>query len=112
LQWFRKELEVLEEIRDKDTKNYLTFFNDVKRRNEAGIAKDCMATYSLSKGGNQGMTDVEIAYALSAPFGAGVDTVSLRFCVAGRVITIHRLYRLSNGVLVRFALKYECFIIS
>jgi hypothetical protein len=104
LQWFRKELETLEEIRDKDTKAYLSSFNDVKQRNEAGIAKDCMATYSLSKSGNQGMTDVEIAFALSAPFSAGVDTVSLRFCVADRVFTIHRLYRLSGGVLVRFAL--------
>jgi hypothetical protein len=34
-----------------------------------------MATYSLSQGGNHGMTDVEVAYALSAPFSAGVDTV-------------------------------------
>jgi hypothetical protein len=53
----------------------VTYFNDVKRRREAGIAKDCMATYNLSQGGNQGMTDVEVAYALSAPFSAGVDTV-------------------------------------
>ena len=53
----------------------MTDFNGVKQRNEAGIAKDCMATYSLSHGGNQGLTDVEVAYALSAPFNAGVDTV-------------------------------------
>jgi hypothetical protein len=75
LQWFRPELEALEKIRDKDAETYMTFFNNVKRRHEAGIAKDCMATYSLSKGGNPGMTDIEIAYALSAPFSAGVDTV-------------------------------------
>ncbi len=53
----------------------MAYFNDVKRRSEAGIARDCMATYSQSQGGNQGMTDVEVAYALSAPFSAGVDTV-------------------------------------
>jgi len=53
----------------------MTFYNNVRRRHEAGIAKDCMATYSLSKGGNPGMTEVEIAYALSAPFSAGIDTV-------------------------------------
>jgi hypothetical protein len=53
----------------------LDFFSGVKRRFEAEIAKECMGTYSLSKGGNQGMTDVEVAYALSAPFSAGVDTV-------------------------------------
>lgn len=62
-------------IRDKDTETYMTFYNNVRRRHEAGIAKDCMATYSLSKGGNPGMTEVEIAYALSAPFSAGIDTV-------------------------------------
>jgi hypothetical protein len=31
----------------------MTDFNGVKQRNEAGIAKDCMAIYSLSHGGNQ-----------------------------------------------------------
>jgi cytochrome P450 len=74
LQWFRPGLEVLEKIRDKDRETYMSYFNGVKQRSEAGIAKDCMATYSLSHGGNQGMTDVEVAYALSAPFSAGVDT--------------------------------------
>ena len=53
----------------------MSYFNDVKQRSKAGIAKDCMATYGLSQGGNLGMTDVEVAYALSAPFSAGVDTV-------------------------------------
>jgi hypothetical protein len=75
LQWFRSALDALEKIREKDTKTYMTFYNNVKRRHEAGIAKDCMATFSLSKGGNFGMTDIEIAYALAAPFGAGVETV-------------------------------------
>jgi len=54
----------------------MTFNNNDKRLNEAEIAKDCMATYSLSKGGNLGMSDVEIAYALPSPFSACVDTVS------------------------------------
>jgi hypothetical protein len=53
----------------------MTYFKDVKRRNEDGIAKDCMATYSLSHGGNHGLTDGEVAYSLSVPFSAGVDTV-------------------------------------
>jgi hypothetical protein len=53
----------------------MSYFNDVKRRSKAGIAKDCMATYSLSHAGNHGMSDVDVAYALSAPFSAGVDTV-------------------------------------
>ena len=67
----------------------MTHFNDVKQRNEAGIAKDCMATYSLSPGGNQGLTDVEVAYSLSAPFTAGVDTVR-RFLLCGIVRRFER----------------------
>lgn len=83
----------------------MAYFNDVKRRSEAGIAKDYMATYSLSQGGNQGMTDVEVAYALSAPFSAGVDTVrrSLngRFDASDSVNAVHRPCQLSGGPSVR-----------
>ncbi|KAF8263089.1 cytochrome P450 [Lactarius quietus] len=83
LQWFRPSLRPLEEIRAKDTETYLAFFNGVKRRLEAGTAKECMGTYSLSNDGNQGMTDVEVAYALSAPFSAGVDTTfsAIQWCL-------------------------------
>jgi len=65
----------------------MSYFNDVKQRNKAGIAKDCMATYGLSQGGNLGMTDVEVAYALSAPFSAGVDTAlpALKWCLVAAV---------------------------
>ncbi|KAH9023345.1 cytochrome P450 [Lactarius pseudohatsudake] len=86
LQWFRSVLTMLEEIRANDKETYLDFFIGVKRRLEAGIAKECMGTYSLSTGGNQGMTDVEVAYALSAPFSAGVDTTlsTIQWCLGGR----------------------------
>ncbi len=63
----------------------MTYFNDAKRRSEAGVAKDCMTTHSLSQR-NQGLSDLEVAYALSTPFSAGVETVrrflisSLRRC--------------------------------
>jgi cytochrome P450 len=65
----------------------LDFLNGVKRRLEAGIAKECMGTYSLSNVGNQGMTDVEVAYALSAPFSAGVDTTlsTIQWCLVAVV---------------------------
>jgi hypothetical protein len=53
----------------------MTYFNDAKRRNEAGIAKNCMATYGLSQRGNQRMSDLDIAYTLSTPFSAGIETV-------------------------------------
>ena len=83
----------------------MAYFNDVKRRSEAGTAKDCMAAYSLSQGGNQGMTDVEVAYALSAPFSAGVDTVRRSlygyFDDSDSVNDVHRRCRLSNGLSVR-----------
>jgi hypothetical protein len=46
-----------------------------------------MATDSLSRAGNQGMTDVEVAYALSTPFSAGVDTVR-RFLMATAALQI------------------------
>jgi cytochrome P450 len=59
----------------------MTYFNDAKRRSEAGVAKDCMATYGLSQRGSQRMTDLEIAYTLSTPFSAGVETVR-RFLIS------------------------------
>jgi hypothetical protein len=101
-------------IREKDQETYMAYFNDVKRRSEAGIAKDCMATYSLSQGGNQGMTDVEVAYALSAPFSAGVDTVrrSLNgyFDALDSVNGVHRCCQLSNGLSVRIYRIMNTFI--
>ena len=53
----------------------MTYFNDAKRRSEAGLAKTCMATYGLSQSGNQRASDLDIAYALSTPLSAGVETV-------------------------------------
>jgi len=83
LQWFRPVLEGLEKIRNKDTETYMMFLDSVKRRFEAGIAKDCMATYSLSRDSNHGMNEVAVAYALAAPFGAGTDTTlsTIRWCL-------------------------------
>lgn len=89
----------------------MSYYNDVKLRNKAGISKDCMATYSLSHGSNLGMTDVEVAYALSAPFSAGVDTVC-RFLIgyfgaANRVNGLHRRCQLLNGVSVSLVSSYN-----
>lgn len=53
----------------------MTYFNDAKRRSEAGVAKNCMATYGLSQRSDQRMSDLDIAYTLSTPFNAGVETV-------------------------------------
>ena len=75
LQWFRPALEAVEKIAENNIKTYMTYFNDAKRRSEAGVAKNCLATHSLSEHGNQRMSDLEIAYTLSTPFRAGVETV-------------------------------------
>ena len=72
---------MIEKISERNTKTYTTYFNDAKRRSEAGLAKNCMATYCLSQRGNHGMSDLEIAYALSTPFNAGVETVR-RFLIS------------------------------
>ncbi|KAI0055361.1 cytochrome P450 [Artomyces pyxidatus] len=71
LQWFRGPLE---KTRAKDANIYTTFLRTVKQRADTGIAKDCMATYTLWNGGDQGLSELEVAYALSAPFSAGIDT--------------------------------------
>lgn len=60
----------------------------------AGVVKNCMVSYSLSLRGNQGMSDLEIAYALSSPFSAGYETVR-RFLIsyfgaANRFNSVHR----------------------
>lgn len=44
---------------------------------DAGTAKDCMTSRCLSATESLGLTEVELAYAVSAAFGAGIDTVTL-----------------------------------
>ncbi|KAI0055363.1 cytochrome P450 [Artomyces pyxidatus] len=80
LQWFRAPLE---KARAKDTNTYTTFLRRVKERAHAGYSKDCMATYTMTKGGDQGLSEVEVAYAVSAPFSAGIDTTmsTLRWAI-------------------------------
>lgn len=55
----------------------MELLNDVKQRVEAGTAKECMATRGLKDQASLGFSDVQLAFALSAPFSAGIDTVSL-----------------------------------
>jgi hypothetical protein len=74
LQWFRYEPEKQREI---NTNLYMTAMNEVKRKMERGTAVPCTATYGLTKQKELGFNDVELAYALSAPWAAGIGTVSL-----------------------------------
>ncbi|KAJ7802217.1 cytochrome P450 [Mycena olivaceomarginata] len=70
-QWFRWEPE---RHREMDTQLYLSVMNDVKHQLAENTAQPSMAAHSLSKQVEFGLDDVETAYALSAPWAAGVGT--------------------------------------
>lgn len=53
--------------------------NDVRRQMEQGTARPSTATKALEKQKSFGLNDVETAYALSAPWAAGVGTVCVLF---------------------------------
>lgn len=69
LQSFRKSAELVQE---KDEALYVSLLRSVQSRMDRGNAKDCMSTRALIQ--SEGLSEREIAYAVSAPFGAGVDT--------------------------------------
>ncbi|KAK7044096.1 hypothetical protein VNI00_007812 [Paramarasmius palmivorus] len=71
LQWFRYKAD-----RDRafDTRVYMDALNDVKARLKQGIAQPSMATHAIEKQEEFGLNDLETAYALSAPWSAGVAT--------------------------------------
>ncbi|KAJ3576560.1 hypothetical protein NP233_g352 [Leucocoprinus birnbaumii] len=71
LQWFRREPE---RMRERDTRVYLSLLSDVRERIEKGTAMPSIASKALEKTADWGLSDVEIAYALSAPWQAGVNT--------------------------------------
>ncbi len=73
MQWF---LYKPERQRQRDIKLLTHLVDDVKARTVAGSIPDCLATQALANQEKSGMSDVEIAYALSTPFGAGIDTAS------------------------------------
>ncbi|PPQ91359.1 hypothetical protein CVT25_004126 [Psilocybe cyanescens] len=71
MQWFRHEAE---ERRKEDTKLYMSLVDEVRQRMALGIATPSTATRALEKQSEFGLNDVETAFALSAPFAAGVGT--------------------------------------
>lgn len=80
LQWFRHEPE---KHRDTNTRLYTTAMNEVKRKMEDGTAVPCTSTYGLTKQKELDMEDdVELAYALSAPWAAGIGTTTTAFEIA------------------------------
>ena len=54
----------------------MTAMSEVKRKMEMGTAVSCTATYGLTKKEELGFNDIELAYTLSAPWAAGIGTVS------------------------------------
>ncbi|KAF1943600.1 cytochrome P450 [Clathrospora elynae] len=79
LQWFRREPE---KQRDNNTRLYMIVLNDVKRRVANGTAIPCTATYGLAKQEELGFSDIELAYALSAPWAAGIGTTTTALEIA------------------------------
>lgn len=77
LQWFRH---AADRKLAKETKYNLKLLQEVQNRMDAGINKECMASRALearAQGEDEGVSKVELAFGVAAPFAAGVDTVCL-----------------------------------
>ncbi|EJF60063.1 cytochrome P450, partial [Dichomitus squalens LYAD-421 SS1] len=76
MQWFRFRWD---EGYGKAEMLYMELLKDVEDRLKTGIAKECMATRSLRDQEALGISDVQLAFAMAAPFAAGIDTAISRF---------------------------------
>ncbi|KAJ7594361.1 cytochrome P450 [Mycena floridula] len=72
LQWFRREPE---ERRQRDIKFLMHMFNDVKSRMQDGTCPDCLASQAIANMDGT-LSDLQVAYSLSTPFGAGIETTA------------------------------------
>jgi len=66
--------QVLEQ-RKKDIQLYTNLMNQVRDEVTRGVAPDSFAKHVLQEQQSIGMSDLEAAYAVGSPFGAGVETV-------------------------------------
>lgn len=83
LQWFRREAE---ERRQRDITFLTHLYNEVRDKLNQGTAHECLASQSILNRDKIGLTDLDLAYAVSSPFGAGIETVSPPFsCDMARV---------------------------
>ncbi|KAH9936845.1 cytochrome P450 [Epithele typhae] len=73
LQWFRGDADAAYE---RAATLYMKLLMDVKDKMEKGVAKDCLAAYCLTEQQSIGWTHLQLAFAVSAPFGAGIDTTA------------------------------------
>jgi len=67
--------EVLKQ-RQMDIELYMQLLNDIREKTTRGVCPPCFARHGLEEQANLGMTDLELAYAMSTPFGAGIETAS------------------------------------
>ncbi|OCH92747.1 cytochrome P450 [Obba rivulosa] len=73
LQWFRREPE---EHKQRDIALLVHLLDDVKSRMADGTVPDCLTTQTVAAKDKNGMSDLEIAYTVSSPFGAGIETTA------------------------------------
>ena len=55
--------------------------DDVKKRMADDTCPDCLTAQTVREQEKNGMDDLEIAYAISSPFGAGIETVGVFFMI-------------------------------
>ncbi|CAA7271157.1 unnamed protein product [Cyclocybe aegerita] len=78
LQWFRAEPLAQ---RARDTALYTRLMEGVREQMKVGVAQSSTARWGLEKQAEWGLNDLEMAFALSAPFSAGVGTTLATFDV-------------------------------
>ncbi|KAI0664172.1 cytochrome P450 [Cubamyces menziesii] len=78
LQWFRREPE---EHRERDIALLIHLLDDVKERMADGTLPDCLTSQTIANKAKNGMSDLEIAYTVSSPFGAGIETTAGTLCI-------------------------------
>ncbi|KAH9887564.1 cytochrome P450 [Cubamyces lactineus] len=78
LQWFRREPE---EHRERDIVLLTHLLDDVKEQMADGTLPDCLTSQTIANKAKNGMSDLEIAYTVSSPFGAGIETTAGTLCI-------------------------------
>ncbi|CAG8960300.1 hypothetical protein HYFRA_00012374 [Hymenoscyphus fraxineus] len=86
LQWFSWEPE---RRRDTNTRLYMSVLNDVKKRIEEGTQVPCTTQWALERQKELGFNDLELSYALSSPWAAGIGTVTTAIEIAILAILHH-----------------------
>ena len=80
MQWFLREPL---EHRQRDITLLTHLVDDVKKRMAEGTSPDCLTTQTILEQEKSGMSDLEVAYAVSSPFGAGIETVCVKVVGVG-----------------------------